>query len=89
MRDQQDRSADRRLNIKQIAAKLGVKPKTVTGYRARPSKWNPFPEPIPFEEDDARHRRQPEFWESDIDEWIRHRPGMGTRSDLADPDQTS
>lgn len=78
-----DRSNDRRLRTREVAARLGIKPKTWSSKVARPPQDpdNPFPEQIPFVDGDGRDRRQPEWWQSDVDRWDAGR-GQGQRNDL-------
>jgi hypothetical protein len=79
-----DHSGDRRLRSREVAALLGVKPKTWSAMVARPPQDpdNPFPEKIPFVEGDGRDRRQPEWWESDIARYAAGRGRQGQRNDL-------
>lgn len=68
---------DRELTTPQVAQKLGIKPRTWTGYKSRPPKGNPVPEP-----DGHYGPATPWWWESTIDAWEAGRPGAGARTDI-------
>lgn len=57
------------LTVKEVAARLGVKPRTVEAYRHHPQYG--FPEP------DGRLGRTPWWWPATIDTWQKGRPGQG------------
>lgn len=65
---------ERQLTTAEVAARLGVKPSTVSGYHSR----RLMPEP------DGHLGRTVWWWESTIDAWNKDRPGLGWRKGLTE-----
>ncbi len=66
-----------KLTFDGVSARTGIPVTTLYGYRSRPTRANPFPQP-----DGWFNKRTPWWWSTTIDVWMAARPGAGTRSDL-------
>ena len=69
MMSKTDPTKGRQLSTHDVAALLGVKPATVSGYRFRGT----MPPP------DGKLGKTAWWWETTIDEWRKTRPGQGWR----------
>lgn len=73
--------AGEQLTSAEAARVAGIEPKTWTSYVARSKGRDPSRRLVPAP--NGRLGRTPWWWESTVLWWMAHRPGSGTRTDLA------
>lgn len=73
--------AGEQLTSAEAARVAGIEPKTWTSYVSRSKDRDPSRRLVPAP--NGRIGRTPWWWESTVLWWMAHRPGSGTRTDLA------